>query len=91
MDQHSGNTTVGRQKMQQSARRKETVGLLNTSGFLIHNIESCNRRTDGLSSIASTSITSKLSMWTTLPTGMKEIDARTCSYCGIKTERIQET
>ena len=49
-----------------------------------------NGHTDGLLSIASTSIAPILAIWTTLRLGKDESHTRTCSYCVVKVERPRE-
>ena len=78
---------MGRQEMQQKEQRKDTMSPLNTDGSQILHAKNRHCRTDGLLSTASTSTTSTPSTWTTLLLGLKEIDTRTCSYCGTKTEK----
>ena len=52
---------------------------------LEHRTKNRNCRTDRLLSTASTSTASRPSTWTTLLLRRKEIQIRTCSYCGTKT------
>ena len=80
MDQNSGSTITGKQKMQLRTYTREDISLSCADGLLTHNTKRLNAHMDRLLSTASIWTTSKPSMWTMLLIGMKEIDTRTCSY-----------